>query len=152
MFATPDAEKLYNIAKESLGTNKTLDHLIPHEVGCAEALSAVLKLAGVWNLPSTGIPGTASLLAWLEANTTQFEAITEPEAGCIIISPTGQGNNRIPGHTGILGIRGVQVPSDFGIMSNDSNTGLFLEQWTLAKWKQYYQDYGGLPIKFFRLK
>lgn len=133
---------LYQIAKENLGTRQTLDANVPPEVGCAESVSSILKLAGV-DISSTGIPGTASLFEWLKQNKNFVPIVGGPcAAGDIIISPTGMGNGKIPGHTGIMG--------NYGIMSNDSNTGLFLELWTLQKWQQYYQQYGGLPIYFFR--
>ena len=131
---------LYDIAKNCLGTRQTLDTSISSEVGCAEAVSSILHQAGV-QIPSGGIPGTASLMAWLKTN-PHFQVVSQWQAGDIIISSTGSGNGKIPGHTGIMG--------NYGIMSNDSNTGLFLELWTLPKWQKYYQQYGGMPIDFFR--
>lgn len=150
-FATSNAQHLYEVAKDCLDTHQTLDPSVSSEVGCAEAISSILKLAGVLYLPQGGIPGTATLIGWLEAS-TQFEEIMTPEASAVIISPSGFGNGKIPGHVGILGIKGVAVPADFGIMSNDSNTGLFREFWILSKWYTYYAGYGGLPVRFFRLK
>jgi len=41
-------------------------------------------------------------------------------------------------------------PGDFGIVSNDSNTGLLLELWDLARWRKFYGVQGGLPVAFFR--
>lgn len=131
---------LYTIAKNNLGNHLTLDPSVPAEVGCAEAVSFCLKSAGVV-LPAEGIPGTATLYAFLSASSA-FSEVSVWNEGDIIISATGSGNGLIPGHTGIMG--------GSGIMSNDSNSGLFLELWTLAKWQTYYAQYGGMAIHFFR--
>ena len=137
-----NALKLYNTAKGCLGQRMTLNYSVPAEVGCAEAVSAVLRTDGI-SVPSKGIAGTSNLLTWLKANPL-FQEITTPDQGCIIISATGTGNGKIVGHVGIVGLH--------GIMSNDSNTGLFLELWTLDKWDTYYHIYGGIPTRFFALK
>lgn len=146
--AVTASQRLYNRAKNCLGTHQTLNPSVSPEVGCAEAVSAVLSLAG-YPIPASGIAGTASLLKWL-SNNSSFERIYAPELGAVIVSPTGAGNGRIPGHTGIFGGEGVAFPGDWGIMSNDSQTGLFLELWSLSKWGKYYSDYGGLSMYMFR--
>jgi hypothetical protein len=73
-----------------------------------------------------------------------------PEPGALIISPTGYGTGRITGHTGFLGKYGKMYPGDYGIVSNDSNSGLLLELWDLTRWQKYYGKQGGLPVAFFR--
>lgn len=140
---------LYNLAKSLLGYHLTLDNSIPQDTGCAEAISKILSLIGQ-NIPTGGIPGTASLYTWLKSNPA-FEEVTEPNEGVIIISPTGMGNGHVEGHVGIFGGFNVQYNNDFGILSNDSNTGLFREQWSYSAWKQYYGGYGGLPVYMFNL-
>lgn len=141
---------VYNWAKNSLGRHITLNDAIPHDVGCAEALSYVLRNAGLTGIPATGIPGTASLYQFLSTN-PQFQRILAPEKGAIIISPTGAGNGTVEGHTGILGGLSVMYWGDYGICSNNSDTGLFLELWNLKRWRQYYAAQGGLPVAFFRV-
>jgi hypothetical protein len=37
-----------------------------------------------------------------------------------------------------LGKYGKLYPKDYGIVSNDSNTGLLLELWDLTRWRKYY--------------
>ena len=135
---------LYTLAKSLLGKHLTLNNAVPQDVGCAECISKILSLEGVY-IPQGGIAGTASLYEWLNTNPS-FKLTTEPNEGVIIISPTGMGNGSIDGHVGIMGIFNVMYNQDWGIMSNDSNTGLLREQWSFESWKQYYCGYGGLPI------
>lgn len=137
------------IAKQCLGQRQTLNDTVPSEVGCAEAVSTVLHRAGVEGIPATGIASTLNLYNWLK-NNPKFEQITAPEPGAVVVSPTGMGNGKVRGHTGIVGRFNVAFRGDYGICSNDSNSGLFLELWQMSKWDQYYGGYGGLPIFYFR--
>lgn len=126
----------------------TLNDTVPAEVECAEAVSAVLALAGISD-GAKGIAGTAALDAWM-ASSPLFELITIPEEGAIIVSPTGAGNGTIEGHTGIFGKYDLQFPGDWGILSNDSATGRFLERWSWVRWQAYYKTAGGLPCTIYR--
>jgi hypothetical protein len=132
-----------------LETHCTLDNTVPVDVGCAEAVSFILQKSGVAGLPLTGIAGTATLYEWLLAN-PHFKRIYAPEPGALIISPTGYGYGPIQGHTGFVGKYGKMYSGDFGIVSNDSNTGLLLELWDVKRWQKYYGLQGGLPVAFFR--
>lgn len=143
-------EKIYTAAAENLGKHLTLNDAIPAEIGCAEAVSKILFLAGIYTADK-GIAGTATLDAWL-ASSPSFERIELPEEGAIIVSPTGQGNGTVVGHTGIVGRFGNMYPQDWGICSNDSATGLFLERWSFARWQAYYGITGGLPVHVYRAK
>lgn len=135
-------ERLYNVAKESLGKHMTLNQNVSAEVGCAEAVSKVLQNAGVAGIPALGIAGTSALYDFLHED-VQFDEVTTPQAGDVIVSPTGwPGAVLAHGHVGIVG--------NYGILSNDSQTGLFKENWTLETWRKYYSDYGNLPTKYFR--
>jgi hypothetical protein len=146
---TSTQQKIYQIAKDSLGKHLTLNPNVPNEVGCAEAVSFVLKNAGITGIPAAGYAGTADLYRWLLAN-PQFKLIEQPEQGAVIVSPTGFGNNTVEGHTGILGGFGVQFPNEFGILSNNSDNGLFQEKWNLLTWWLNYGEKGHLPVAFFR--
>jgi len=128
-------EKLYKYAYSKLGVDMapTQDSL-----GCAESLSYILKGSGLTNLTGIFI-GTYQLNEWLSKN---LEKVTEPLPGDIIMSETGSG--RIRGHCGIVG--------KHKIMSNNSASFLWDDHWSLAKWKEYYGQYGGLPIRFYRVK
>jgi hypothetical protein len=146
---TPTQQKIYNNLLVYLETHCTLDNSVPVDVGCAEAVSFILKKSGVAGLPLTGIAGTATLYEWLSHNLA-FKRVYAPEPGALIISPSGYGNNSVSGHTGFVGKYGKMYPGDFGIVSNDSNTGLLLELWDVKRWQKYYGVQGGLPVAFFR--
>lgn len=137
--------RICNAAKASLGKHMTLDPNVPAYVGCAEAISAVLRLAGI-SVPQKGIAGTADLDAWLKASVL-CEQITSPEAGCVWVSPS-KGNRH--GHTGILGASGMFGNGITGVMSNNSDSGLFLELWTIPAIRKYYGEALGLDINFYR--
>lgn len=145
----PMPQKILATAKEFLGQHLTLNPSVPPEVGCAEAVSTLLQRAGISGIPATGFASTLMLYQWLAKN-PQFEAIHAPEAAAVLVSPTGMGNGEVRGHTGIVGAFGVQYANDYGICSNDSNSGLFLELWSVQKWQQYYAGYGALPMYYFR--
>jgi hypothetical protein len=136
---------IYNAAKSSLGKPMTLDLSIPINVRCAEAVSAILKLAGINDGPQ-GIAGTDELETWLR-NNPKFEQIAEPECGAIVISAT-EGSQH--GHTGIVAAAGAEGNGITGIMSNNSETGLFLELWNTGTWKQYFVDVLHLEMNFYR--
>lgn len=145
---TQTEEKIYSHAKLNLGKHLTLNNAVPAEVGCAEAVSKILSLSDI-QVPTGGISGTYSLYEWLDTNKA-FEKIDEPEQGAIIISPTSMGNGSVEGHVGIFGSFGVQFPIDWGICSNDSATGNFLETWSWQRWQAYYGAVGNLPCYIFR--
>lgn len=142
-------QKIYANLIKYLEEHCTLDNTVPAEVGCAEAASFILEKSGVLGLPLKGIAGTATLYQWLLANPA-FKRVYEPEQGALIISPTSYGNGTISGHVGFLGALGKMYAGDYGIVSNDSNTGLLLELWDLSRWEKFYGKQGGLPVAFFR--
>jgi len=141
-------QEIYTVASNNLGKHLTLNAAVPNEVGCAESVSKVLSLAGISDGPQ-GIAGTAALDAWLAASPL-FNRVDSPQEGAIIVNATGSGNGSIEGHTGIFGAFGKQFAGDWGIMSNDSPTGLFLERWSYSRWLQYYHIAGGLNVHIYR--
>lgn len=145
---TPAQEKLYTAIKESLGQRKTLNGEVSAEYGCAEAWSSVGKDAGIKGIPVQGFASTAVLESWLASN-TDFEEIFAPEIAATIISATRGAQH---GHVGYFGAKGLQYVDDWGICSNDSNTGLFSEQWNLTRWIAYYRGTLGLRVRYFRWK
>lgn len=142
---TENGLKIYNVAKECLGTHITLDDNVPHELGCAEAISYILKQTELFaTLPATGFPGTAALADWLTSNPL-FEEVEEPIPGDIVVYPTGSSSIDSPhGHVFICG--------KYGLLSNDSATGLFLEVWDIKKATEYYQNVLKFMPHFFRAK
>lgn len=146
---TPTETRIYQVAKDSLGKHMTLNNAVPADVGCGEALSAVLKEAGITGIPSTGFAGTAQFYIWLSSN-PQFLRVQQPEQGAVIISPTFYGNGTVEGHCGVMAAFGLQFPNEFGILSNNSDNGLWQEKWNLLTWWENYGIKGGLPVAFFR--
>lgn len=150
MPPTPIQTKVNNLLLSFLGKRCTLNPQIPPEVSCAEAVSFLLKQLGIDTGP-TGIPGTASLLAWVLANPATLQEVSAPEESALLISATGTGNGAVEGHTGFFGGFARQYPNDWGIVSNNSQTGLLGEQWSWAQWRKNYTVLGGIPPRIFRL-
>lgn len=140
---------VYQKAAQSLGRHMTLNEAIPAEVGCAEAVSAVLSLAGVSD-GTKGIAGTSALEDWV-IQSGRFTKIPIPETGALLISATGKGNGSVEGHTGFFGRYDLRFPADWGLLSNDSASGLFLERWSWSRWQKHYSGAGGLPCNIYRL-
>lgn len=135
-------EKLYREAKVCLGYPQKMDPSVPNMVACASSLSGVLTKAGFVGLPAMGIAGTGELNMFLKTS-PQFEEVAIPAAGDVIMSPSNSPGALLQhGHVGIVG--------NNGIMSNDSDTGLWREAWTVPNWYAYYQTYGKLPVLFYR--
>jgi hypothetical protein len=132
--------KIYTAAKLALNTHVTLDPSVPPDVGCAEAVSYILKNSGVI-LPPRGMASTSQFMIWLKKN---GKLVTTPEAGNIVISPTGTSTKGVlHGHMGIV--------LKYGIASNDSNTGLFRENYTVKSWQRLFHTHLGFPVYFFDL-
>lgn len=148
---TPTETKIYNTAKACLGKHITLNSNVPNEVGCAESVSYVLTNSDITGIPAGGFASTSALFDWLSSNPS-FERLEAPEQGAILVSPTGHGNGTIEGHTGIVAAYGAYYPYEYGILSNNSDNGLFQEKWSLLSWWQYYGLKGALPLAFFRAK
>lgn len=135
-----NGQRIYEIARECLGAHITLDSSVPSDVGCAEAVSYVLKNALGDVFPAQGFASTNLLWQWLK---THFTQVSEPIIGDVVISPTGTSAIGSPhGHVGII--------AKYGILSNSSDTGLFSELWTITKWNKYYNKKLGFPVYFFR--
>lgn len=139
------AEKLYVVAKGRLDTHITLDESVPGSLGCAESVSFCLSRVDKLLVPPNGLQGTLALYHWMSNHPEKFVRVTQPTAGTIIISPTGMNTNNPTSH-GHVGICGNE-----GIMSNESASGLFKEQWTLEAWASYYVKALGFPVFYFNL-
>lgn len=144
--ATGDPE-LYTLAKAALGTPITLDQTVPFDVRCAEATSYLLWKLGC-PIPAKGIAGTAALEAWVIASGL-FTKRTAPGVGFLIFSSTGTGNGSVEGHTGVMAYFNLQFKGDWGIMSNNSNNGIYSEVWSLDAWKANYVVKGGLELNYY---
>ncbi len=138
---------LYTLAKAAIGKHLTLDPNIPSDVGCAEAVSYLLWKLGA-PIPSKGIAGTAALEAWVVASGL-FIKRAHAGIGFLIFSSTGTGNGTVEGHTGVLAFFNLQFKNDWGILSNNSDNGLFQEKWSLDAWTKNYVVKGELNLNFY---
>lgn len=143
-----NAQKFYNAAKADLGLHETLNANVPIEVGCAQAWSAIARQAEIEGIPTEGFSSTNQVDAFCASN-EQFELITEPEVGATIVSASTLNQH---GHVGSFAMFDLQYNNDWGILSNDSNTGTIREQWSYKEWIAYYQNTLGLAIHIYRWK
>lgn len=135
---------LYSVAVSFLGKDASPADIAPDELACAETVWDILHAAFPADIPSKPVALSTSTLYKALKEHPKFQQVpTTWGYGDIIISPTGMGNGSIPhGHVGIV--------AHYGIMSNDSATGLFKENYTIARWVGYFRNQGGYPIYFFR--
>lgn len=132
-------ELLYDAAKACLGQNLTAGTGTPKELGCARSLNRVAAKA--FGDEIGGGDSTALLWQALKAS-PDFEEISHPVKGVIIISPTGTSRVHYPhGHVGIVGI--------YGVMSNDSESGRWTQNYSQAGWEHFFGDIRGFPTYYF---
>lgn len=139
---TVNSMNIYAEAKACLGQS-----LVPvgddPELGCAVSVSVLLNEK--CGIPIKVTQSTYELLQEL-ISSPRFREVYIPIFGDIIISPTGTStisNTPIThGHVGCV--------AKYGILSNNSYTGLWGENYTLDSWRKRYQVQGGYPVRFFR--
>lgn len=141
-----NADRLYQVTLDSVGMDVSPSDLAPDELGCAETLSNLIKMV---RPEFRIITGTWTLWDLLRKS-PDFTLVESPQSGDIIISPTGTSSKGsrapFPGHTGIVGNRGK-------VYSNDSyDDGKLKQNFTLDGWRERYQERGGYPIYYFRIK
>lgn len=137
-------ENLYQTAKSCLGRRMIVTLGVPNLLGCASSLSGVLKVAGYLGLPPQGIAGTSQLYDFF-ASHPEFEKTTSHERGMILIYQSNQ-----PG--AVLEHGHVFIAGDHGLMSNDSDTGIWSEKWQYGPADDYYHVYGKLTGTWFHWK
>lgn len=139
------SDKLYQTAKSLLGQHLTLDSNVPPELGCAECASVIANKAGVQRIPSDGFASTNQFHDFM-MSTAAFAERLQPAPGFIVVAVT-EGSKH--GHIGYFAAFGLQYQSDWGILSNDSNTGRLSEQWSWSEWQKYYTQELGLETHIF---
>jgi len=130
-------EALYDLSYSLIDKHLTLNPTIDKSVGCAQAVSFVLKKAG-YEIPRGGISGTSTLCDWLKLN---FTEISSPQKGCVLIFVTGTGKPGTRGHVFIYG--------KTHLMSNDSDTGMWNAKWLIANAMHYYGTTLGMKPRYF---
>ncbi len=143
--ASPEPTKqqiLYRVAKESIGRDMSPKDLAPDRLACVDSLNGVFY-AAFGEYIKKGIVSTAALYALMERD-PRFISVGSPEPGDIWIAVTGQSTKGAPhGHVGICGYTDV--------MSNDSDTGNWLANYTIAAWKLVFTKTLGFPLHAFRV-
>lgn len=142
--AMPTNQKLYEAAVALLGTDASPADEAPDELGCAETVSTILRKV----LPDFPVTVSTYTLNEILKHHSLFKEVHYAQgelipAGTIIICATVP-NKPFPGHTGIF-----STNSD--IMSNDSRTGQFRLNYTLATWVARWFTKGGYVIRFYQL-
>lgn len=133
---------LYEAAVRCTGKDMSPDDLAPDSLACVDSLNGVFNVA-------FGEPiqkGIVSTLALLEVMRTdpRFKEISVPELGCIVIAATGTApDKKSHGHTGIWG--------HFDVMSNDSDTGLWRDNYTQSAFIKLFHYTLGFPLHYFRV-
>jgi hypothetical protein len=136
-------EKIFASALYFLGTDSSPKDEAPDEYGCADSVSQIIK--AVYD-DFKGSVSTAQLYNNLLKD-KRFIKVKDFQPGDIIISPTGINkvfNNDIKnGHIGI-------IAENENIFSNNSASGLFIQNFTIESWVKRYRINGGYRIYSFR--
>lgn len=138
---------LYEAAFDAYREGRDLSRIAPDLLGCAESVSRLIQEA----LPEMNFPmflSTTEMFNYFEQSPT-FVPVSEEDIdfALIVISPT-DGNN--VGHVGILGKKNAPDGTKY-ILSNNSYTGMFTPDYSIASWKRFYAQRKGLPVLFYRI-
>ncbi|WP_142525859.1 hypothetical protein [Methylacidimicrobium cyclopophantes] len=115
--------------------------------GNFSSVSAVcLVLNRVLGAPEVS-PYLSELERWLEANGQRIPGSGQLRPGDLILSPHSL---TVAGQVGIIGRKISNYP-DFEIYSNTARNHLFVPDWSLRKWKEYFETRLGLDVVFFRV-
>lgn len=115
--------------------------------GSFSSVSAVcVVLNRVLGVPEVS-PYLSELEHWLEANGRRIARSDQLRPGDVILSPHSL---TVAGQVGIIGRKLSSYP-DFEIYSNSARNHLFVPDWSLRKWKEYYETRLGLDVVCFRV-
>lgn len=135
--------KLYEAAKDAIGKDVSPRDFAPDDLACVESYCEVYRSAfGIYpGGKATPFLNTIALLNWMSTSPL-FVKTDYPEPGTTIIVVTEfRGGKTIHGHVGIMG--------DQSIMSNDSRYGLWLSNYTLPVWNDFFGRRLKLQIYYF---
>ena len=134
------SERIAEAAIGMLGRDASPKNLAPQELSCAESVSNVI---GTVLLDFPEVVGTPELYDILRKD-VRFKRVTDPQKGCIVISPSVVRNGvRVYGHTGIY-------INDYEIASNSSATGKWTQSHTRQEWIDYYYGHQKLTGYLFQ--
>lgn len=143
-FSKPDtsqAGKLYFTALTKLGQDASPLDEAPDMLGCVDSVEEIYKTAFGEYIGGKKTLSTIILNQKLAIN-SKWQRCDKPERGAVIVAVT---EGKVNGHTGICGDCNM-------IMSNDSKSGLFLENYSYRSWLLYFQNKLGLKINIYKLK
>lgn len=139
-------KNIYTVALSFLGKDASPNDWAPDEYGCAETVSDILRFAGV-KMPV--IISTYLIYHFFLDHQDLFVKIDQPSQGDILVYPTGTGNGNLA--NGHIFICGEGSEDDMKLMSNDSSTGLFKQNYTIKSARARYTGIGGYKPHFFRV-
>lgn len=115
--------------------------------GSFSSVSAVCAVLNrVFGAPEV-TPYLSELEHWLEANGRRIAQSGQLRSGDLVLSPHSL---TVAGQVGIVGRKISNYP-DFEIYSNSARNHLFVPDWSLRKWKEYFETRLGLDVVFFRV-
>lgn len=134
-------ERLYKRAVSFLGVDASPKDTVSDELACVESLEEVYHTEFGQYLGGYKLVSTIKLYEALRYD-PRFREVKIPKIGDIIVSPT-ESNTKI-GHCGIVG--------KYGILANDSRSGLWLEGYSIESWRIYFEQKLKLKVYFFEIK
>lgn len=138
-------EHLYEVAKACIGQDMSPQDVAPDTLACMESVDGVYLKAFGKHLLSPANRYSTMLGYKAMLNNPELEVVADPLPGDIVISPTGYSSKNSPhGHTGLRGISTY--------MSNDSDSGLWKANYTLAAWPLVFSKTLGFSVIHFRVK
>jgi hypothetical protein len=140
------AEKLYAAAYASIG--RDMSNRAPDALGCADSLNNIHQKAFGFEIGG----GTSTYLLYHAlAASDRFAKVTIPQAGDIIICPSGYSSKGARnGHVGIVG-RNTAPDGSLWVMSNDSFKGTWEANYTVKSWRAHFGTELGFPVHIYRL-
>ncbi|WP_187146944.1 hypothetical protein [Candidatus Methylacidiphilum infernorum] len=115
--------------------------------GIYSSSAAVSKILGQALEQPLKIVYLSDLYQWLKSNALPIKKPSELLPGDIVISPSSRD---VQGHVGIVGEKISEKP-DFSIYSNSLDSCLFLKNWTLSRWREYFEKDLKLDVFYFRV-
>lgn len=138
-----NSQIIFEKAISFLGKDASPKDEAPDELACVESFCDVVRAAG-FSLPDLLYTPKLKLFFASDAYWRYVPDDGNWQGGRAILCVTGEGgkNGITNGHVGITGKGGI-------IMSNDSKTGNWLENYTIDKWRERYEKLGGYKTYFF---
>jgi hypothetical protein len=138
-FLTMKAD-LIDVCIANLGKDASPADLAPDGYACVESVTTLLKKI-YSDVPI--LTYTPTFHEYIRNPRNGFVEIQQPEIECIVLSVTGTGKAGKIGHTGIMGLHGL-------IMSNNSSTGKWEQNYTMDAWKRKYHDEYGMKTWLYK--